>query len=327
LNQYKQLIFRISRSIVSTWVLAICSLLMLSFVVTAQDSIQENEAITLAVSPQILELSANPGDEIASTFRLTNGGDKNININVSAQNFIPQGEDGAVALTEETTGYSLAQWISVDPQTIEIEPKQTQVFSTVISVPESAEPGGHFGSLVFRTIPPEQEGTAALVSQEIAPVILVRISGDVDESAEVSSFRPTQNTWSNQNQIELETRIKNNGNVHFRPTGTIEIKNMFGRSVATIDLQERNVIPGATRRTITNWDQPGFRIGQYSAHLTAVYGADNEILTAETSFIVFPYQIILPIAGAVFILSVIIWKLRRRISLAIKVLRGKSIDN
>ncbi len=284
----------------------------------------DEDAISLAISPQLLELSANPGDSIDSTFRLTNGSADSIEIEVVARNFLPQGEDGAVELTEETTAFSLSQWITIDPEQTTIASRQTADFKMNITVPDNAEPGGHFGSLVFRTIPPEQAGDVALVSQEIAPVILVKIAGDVDESAEIASFRSLKNIWSNQDPIQFETRVLNTGNVHFRPSGQIEIKNIFGNTVERIEIDQRNVIPDAVRRVITDWNEPGFRFGRYSASLTVIYGEDNQILTSETSFTVFPYQTIAPIAAAVVFIGFMGWRFRERITLALRVLSGKS---
>lgn len=293
--------------------------------VLAQQSEIDN-SVSIAVSPQILELSANPGDTISSNFRLTNGGDLAIAIEVQPRNFTPRGEDGAVELTEETTPYSLAQWIDTSPQTTTIEPRETHDFATTISIPENAEPGGHFGSVVFRTIPSEQEGTAALVSQEIAPVILVRIAGDVIESAEIASFQSTRSIWTNQDTLSFETRVRNTGNVHLKPSGKIEIKNIFGDTVSSIELDERNVIPDATRRTTSSWNNTGFKFGRYNATLTLTYGESAVIETDTTSFTVVPYQTILPYAILLGFLLFLVLKFRERIVLALKILSGKSTD-
>lgn len=211
-------------------------LVLLLIVATLPVNAQAPESITLAVSPQILDTTANPGESQSSTFRLTNVSDEAVDIIATPKNFTPRGEEGAVDLTEDDTTYSLASWMSVAPETVTIPAKQTQDFDIVFNVPEDAEPGSHFGSIVFRTIPPEQEDNTALVSQEIAPVILMKIAGDVTETAEIESFTSEKSFWSNETSIVFTSRIKNTGTAHFKPTGQIVIKNMFGREVATIPL-------------------------------------------------------------------------------------------
>lgn len=283
----------------------------------------QTDNITLAVSPQILDLTANPGDSLTNVFRLTNASDVSVDIKTTPKNFTPRGEEGAVDLTEDKTSYSLADWLTVNPETVTIEAGQTEDFSVSITVPDNAEPGSHFGSVVFQTIPPEQEGSTALVSQEIAPVILVRIAGDTTESVEIEEFTSEFGFYSNETAINLFSRLKNTGNVHFKPTGQIVIKDTFGSEVASIPLDNRNVLPDSIRQITSEWLTGGFKMGRYTATLTVVFGDTDEIRTAETSFYIFPYQTVVPIILGISLIVFIAYKGRKRIVRAVKVLSGK----
>lgn len=279
--------------------------------------------VTLGISPQILELSANPGESQTSTFRLTNASKEAVVIKTTAKNFTPRGEEGAIDLTEIKTTYSLADWLTTTPSSVTIAPSATEDFVVTVNVPKDAEPGSHFGSVVFQTVPPEQKGTAALVSQEIAPVILVKVAGDIHESGQIASFKPAQHFYSLEKNIEIKSRIKNTGNVHFKPSGTIIIKNMFGHEVATLQLDKKNVLPDSIRDITTAWQPSGFTVGRYHATLTLVTGSDNSISTAETNIIVFPYQIIVPAIVILVLLTYTLYRGRERLSDAAKALRGK----
>lgn len=307
------------------WILvAVVTVAVALLLVVSKTLVQaQNNAVTLGISPQLLDVTANPGETLSNTFRLTNGSEDTINIRVTPKNFTPRGEEGAVDLTEDRTSFSLADWLEVDPLTVTILPNQTQDFNVDIVVPSNAEPGSHFGSVVFQTIPPEQEGASALVSQEIAPVILVRIAGDTTESAEIEEFKTEKGFYSNQTNINLVSRIKNTGNVHFMPNGKIQIKNMFGNEVANIDLDRRNVLPDSIRQITNNWAVDGFTMGRYTATLTIVFGEDNEIQTAQTSFIIFPYQTVIPIVIVVCFVGFMAYKGRKRLTKAAQALSGK----
>ncbi len=302
--------------------------MLLFLVLTATSTIAQetNNAITLGVSPQILEITANPGEKITNTFRLTNASDQSVNVKTTPKNFTPQGEEGAVDLTEERTNFSLAEWISVSPDTAFIESNKTKDFIVTILVPEDVEPGSHFGSVVFQTIPPENDEAAALVSQEIAPVILVRIAGDTVESAAIEEFKSNTSFYSNEKSIELISRIKNTGNVHFKPTGQIVIKNTFGSEVAKLELDKKNVLPDSIRQFVNDWQVDGFKIGKYTAELTLVTGEENNIQTASTSFTIFPYQTILPILAITLIVIFILYKGRKRLAKAAKALSGSDTN-
>jgi len=281
------------------------------------------ETVSLGISPQILDLTANPGERLENTFRLTNASPQEIFIETTPKNFIPRGEEGAVDLTVDDTSFSLAEWVSVSPETVTIVPGQTQDFDVIIDVPEDAEPGSHFGSVVFSTIPPEDETANALVSQEIAPVILVKIAGDVQESAEIAEFATEKSFYSNEQTISFLSRLENTGSVHFKPKGVIIIKNMWGSQVAELELDRRNVLPDSIRQIEADWQPEGFTIGRYTATLSIVYGDSDEISVSETNFVVFPYQSILPIVFIVVLGGYVLFRSRKRLVLAAKVLSGK----
>lgn len=307
-------------------IFAISLLLLAMFAINSLISAQAPENITIAVSPQQLDVTANPGETLSNVFRLTNASDTSINVRTIPKNFVPRGEEGAVNLTEDDTSFSLASWIDVSPDTVEIPASSTQDFEVDINVPDNAEPGSHFGSVVFQTIPPEQEDAQALISQEIAPVILVRIAGDTTESAQIAEFKSELGFYSNQKSINLISRIENTGNVHFKPTGQIVVKNMFGKEVSSFELDSQNVLPDSVRKYTTEWIPGGLLFGNYTATLTLVSDDGNSISTAETSFFAFPYQVIMPVLLLVGLAIFIIYKGRKRIVMAAKALSGKDID-
>lgn len=205
-----------------------------------------------------------------------------------------------------------------------IAPKNSRTFSFKIRVPANAEPGGHFGSIVFKTtLADASDQTGAVVQQEIGSLILVKIAGDIREAAEIASFETDKNIYNNQS-VEFVTRIKNNGNVHVKPQGKITISNLFGRELAVVPLEERNVLPDAVRRLSNSWQTPAFAFGRYRADLTAVYGGSNEILNATTTFWVIPYRSTGIALGVITLLGAITYIYRDRLKKALKILAGKS---
>ncbi len=285
---------------------------------------EKDDGISITLSPQSLDTAINQGQSTTHVFRITNGSTVAFAIETTPRNFVPSGNEGAIQIEEEDTPYSLAKWISVSPSgPVTVEPNQTADFEVTISVPENADPGGHFGSVVFSTLPSNQEGSAASISQELAPVILVRVPGDVKEQASLASFKALNTPVTTERDITFETIVKNEGNVHVKPTGTVSIFNTFGKQVASTQVESNNVIPGAERKMSAIWENSGFRLGRYTARLTMVYGNENKLITAETSFIILPLKQVVPAIVALIILAFIIYRIRHRLLLALKVLAGK----
>jgi hypothetical protein len=273
----------------------------------------------LAVSPPTFEISGNPGNTITNSVRLENLRSAPVRLAVDKRNFSAIGEEGAIGLTEEDGSFSLASWISVDPADVIIPAKSTRTFTFTIKVPLNAEPGGHFGSLIFRTIPENKlDGSGATVAQEIGSLILLRISGETAENAKVESFQTSQSFYE-YGPVVFENRVKNLGNVHVKPTGNITVTNLLGQKVATIELEGKNVLPGAIRKLEGTWETK-LRLGQYTATSVLIYGPSNTQLANVTTFVIFPYRLALGVLAVVLFLGYFLFKSRRRLSLAWKIL-------
>jgi len=79
--------------------------------------------------------------------------------------------------------------------------------------------------------------------------------------------------------------------VHEAPLGDIEVRNMFGRLVATGTLPVRNVLPGVVRKIGTSVGAgEGFWLGRYTVLLSATYGDAGQILTAKRIIWVVPWR-------------------------------------
>jgi len=276
----------------------------------------------LALSPPTFELSANPGDNLENSIRVENLTGVPMKISVQKRNFTALGEEGAVDLTEDETLFSLASWITVFPSEIEIAAKGTTTFVFKTAVPLNAEPGGHFGSIIFRIggqSNPQQSG--AVVAQELGALVLVRIAGKTSEKATLESFVPKKRLWE-RGPVEFEIRVKNEGNVHIKPAGVITITDLFGRKVGTFNVDPKNVLPGAIRKSTAVWDKK-FLFSKYTASLALNYGTQGKILIGSTTLIGFPYKVVGLVLLGLAILIFLLYRARKRISLALKVLFGK----
>lgn len=280
-------------------------------------SYAQTESASLAIVPPSFDLALEPGESTASAIRIENLTDKPINLKVVTRNFTAQGEEGDINLTEEESTFSLAKWITVTPNEIIVPQRSKQTFNFTISVPPDAEPGGHFGSIVFTTTPTANlSESGALLAQEIGSLILTRVAGQSIEKAEIESFTPDV-SFAEFGPISFTTRVKNLGNVHIKPTGIIEITDMLGNK-AVIPLESKNVLPEAVRKLSAKWGERSL-IGKYTATLVLTYGSSSEKITASTEFYMFPVRYALAAFAGLFILFII----RKRLFKALKILIGK----
>lgn len=273
----------------------------------------------LSITPSSMELSISPGQTLTRTITLGNFTDQTVDVAISRRNFTANGEEGQVNLTEEETGFSLAAWIKTNPEKVTLSPNEKAEFEIAITVPTNAEPGGHFGSVVFGTIPSKTlNQTGAVVSQEVAALILIKVPGEVTENAKIESFTTEKKFYEN-GPVIFNTRVKNESTVHIKPAGTVTVTDMFGRKFTT-QVEGNNILPQAIRKlnaTLKN----RFLIGNYSAKIELAYGTQNNaLLVAETSFVAFPVKMGIVVLVVLFIL----FAMRRRLWKALNtILTGK----
>jgi hypothetical protein len=266
-----------------------------SFVIHAQ---QANNG--LSVHPSSFNLSAGAGQSTTNTVTLDNLTSETVTIQAELRNFTAKGEQGGVALTQDDTTYSLAKWITVTPNNVTLAPHTSQKFTFTITTPYNAEPGGHFGSIVFATVPPPaSKGVGAVLSEQIASLILLEIPGNVKEQADVVSF-DTDKPFYEFGPVNFTTRVRNDGDVHIQPSGAILVKGMFGQEF-NVPIQQLNVLPNAIRIIPATLNKH-FLIGKYDATLVSVYGTKNEQLSGTTEFYAFPIRYGLILLGILLIL-------------------------
>jgi hypothetical protein len=273
----------------------------------------------LTITPSNVELQIKPGESVTKEITLTNSTQADVDIKVSRRNFTAQGEEGQITLTTDENNYSLATWIETTPETISIKKDGREKFLVTIKVPKSAEPGGHFGSVVFATVPKaDVKQTGAVVSQEIASLILVKIPGTVEEDAVIESFKALQSFYE-LGPVSFEARVKNNSTVHIRPVGTLTVTGMFGQKF-TGQVDSRNILPGAIRKIPAILNNK-LLIGKYTASVSLVYGTQNNApLIATATFWAFPVRYAL----IVLVILIVIFVMRRRLYKALKmVIIGK----
>lgn len=258
----------------------------------------------LEINPPVLNLSANPGETVRAQVRLRNISPDALIVSGEVNDFVAQGEEGIpkILLDEgEQSPYSLKGWVRNLAQ-LNLKSRELKSLTLTIDVPKNAAPGGYYAVVRFTGRAPTLDGTGVSLSASLGSLILLTVKGDVKEKMSLESFNVTKDgkagSLFQSAPITFVERVKNQGSVHEQPRGQIMVKDMFGKTVAgvNVNLPPRNVLPGSVRR----FEQPldssviGNKIlfGRYTAELKMLYGANNQVLTATTTFWVIPYTLI-----------------------------------
>lgn len=278
------------------------------------------QAFAISISPVTFELTANPGDVLTNKLRIYNPTNSSIIIEMEAEDFIARGELGEVVVTPaETETYSLARWVSTEPKSFILEPKQQKFIDFTINVPLNAEPGGKYGS-VLAAIKGAlgEEITGATIAQKVGTLVLLTVSGEVREEINVKEFSAPG--FLEQGPVDFIIRFENTGTVHVRPRGFVSIADWRDKKVLDLEFPQKNVIPGGIRKVETVFNQR-WLFGKYTATLVGSYGTTNTPLSPIVLvFWVIPWKLLLEIFAGLLILILILIKTRKRIWLALKIL-------
>lgn len=259
---------------------------------------------SITIAPISFELYANPGESLTEKIRVRNDSGADNTYQILVEDFKAVGEEGSVDLMDDqsNTTYSLAKWVVPEPKNISVKNGAEKEISFTINVPKDAEPGGHYASVLAEMgASGAQVQSGATVASKVGSLILLRVAGNVKENANIESFKANKYYYE-KSPVSFELRVKDNGNNHINPTGTILITNLFGQKVAEIPLNGKNVLPGAIRKMDTDWSFSKLLANRYTATLVANYGQQNQTLSATTTFIVFPK----PFAIALLIVVILI---------------------
>ena len=278
----------------------------------------------LSISPLTFELTANPGDLLENKIRIYNPTDSAVAVKMEIEDFTVSGETGQVIIEPaETETYSLARWVQVSPETFTLEPAEQKIVDFIINVPADAEPGGHYGSLLATTAGVIGENvTGAGVAQKVGSLLLLSVSGAVNENLQVKDFSAPK--FLEYGPIKFAMRFENTGTVHVRPKGFITITNWRGKKVADVEFAQKNVIPGATRAVEATWNRKVL-FGKYTATLVGSYGVSNTPLEPYViSFWVIPWKIAGGAGFALLLILIFFFFTRKRWGRALKILiRGE----
>lgn len=284
----------------------------------------QEEKTGLSISPVTFELTANPGDVLDNKIKVFNPTNSVIGVKMEVEDFTVAGEMGEVRIEPaEVETYSLAKWIKTEPTEFSLEPGEQKFVDFFIEVPENAEPGGKYGSVLATTIGViSPGGTGPAIAQKVGSLILLAVSGQVVESLNVKEFLAP--SFLETGPVIFTTRFENQGTIHLRPRGFITINNWRDKKVADVEFSQLNVIPGAVRKIETTWPKK-WLFGKYTAMVVGSYGSNNLPISSELlTFWVFPWRITLAVLLVLLVIFIFFYKTRKRWQLALRILiRGE----
>jgi hypothetical protein len=284
-------------------------------------------AQAIAVSPVLFDFDIAQGSSKQGTVTIINDTDQEDVFRLEVRNFIAMGEDGAQEYLEEQEPTGLASWVSVNRPSVTLAPGQSAEFPFVVTVPADGEPGGHYASIFFSRAPREANGTGVGIGGKVGVLVLVNVPGEVREEARIESLTLQGDAWRSHLPAVFDLRIRNLGSVHFRPRGSLIIRNIFGQEIVRVPANPKNsaVLPNSVRRVESVWantleeeletgfwaevrnEWKNFAFGRYTATVDISYGAQKKsLISPQVVLWVIPWRLSLFALGGLFVLVLLL---------------------
>jgi hypothetical protein len=289
-----------------------------------------------------------PGKSVNDKLTIRNidpSSDLNLTLRVIDFTFTGDGGTPKLFLAEDApqTTWSLKPMLSV-PRTVTVPKGSSKSFDMSVVVPAGHGAGSYYSAIVYSTTAPNG-GNVGLSASGVT-LVFTQIPGKVNEDLKLQKFGAYHEATPASpdahymffTMTEPQTvayTLQNNGNVVEAPSGTITLKNMFGKTydvdkvnpsgslaligqartfTSCIKLQAKDISIAGTSTQTPVCVSPGLWPGLYTASLDLFYGQNgNETreITGTAYFWYVPWWSILVVIIVLAILVYGIWRGKR----------------
>ena len=253
----------------------------------------------VTVGPVKLEINADPGDVVRGELFLMNDEKETKIFSPVFEKFIE--EDGNKKFITEKS--DLATWFEIN-YPITLNSLEGKNIPFVLRIPKDASPGGHFAVIWWSAAAP-RAGQVSIVTRA-GILVYLTVSGEIKEQGQILEFT-TQNRkrFFGGSPINFAINFENTGNVHLKPKGEIQIKNIFGGTKTVIDVNKKDIsiLPQSKKTLQEQWEFSGFFFGPYKANLKLVYGETQQEVQKSFWIVIILWKqlvLIILILGLVF---------------------------
>ncbi|MBU0576835.1 DUF916 domain-containing protein [Patescibacteria group bacterium] len=307
----------------STLFIALAALFLSSQIIFAQSAALAESSLT-AIPPRLgedLSLKVKPGEKIQTSVRVRNGSSETLTVQSLAQDFIVDlnGETPTPINDQTSNRWSLASWVVLTPSVQEILTGETAIINVIIEAPSDALPGGHYAMITHQPnlggskVNPAltlAHSSAATLQQRVGTLLYVTVEGPINEAAFIRGL--TIPKFTELGPVPFSFMIDNQSDIHIRPQIGVEIYNLFGRKIETINLETKNVFPFIARDFAGQWDRIwGF--GPYTAKVVMSYGSTGQLAVATASFWLLPITLLLALLIVLLTIVAIVIVIRRHL--------------
>lgn len=305
----------------------------------------------LRINPRT-DLTVKAGETQSSTLLLSNlNQNVPIVVDLSVVDFKSTDQSGTpTPILEENvdpTPWSLQPFISI-PDSVELDKGETKYVPFTVTVPQGQGAGSYYSAIKYDPRPTDDQSTV-VISGAPMQLVFLTVPGKATELMVLREFGTYtdvegqlegkfKSVFVNTQPQQFAYLLENRGTVAESPSGSIAIKNIFGKVVRIIDKANPKgnlALIGQTRRfqvciesskvkikqdgrttTVEDCVDPGLAPGMYRAEMKLFYGingSNTQEINTTTTFWYLPLWFIGVVIGIIALLALVIYRIRQKL--------------
>ena len=243
----------------------------------------KEQEIKLFVAPEMFELEVERGGILEDKIKIFNKSELPVPIETTVTNFGAQEETGTITFFEEPKkrveeeddiSYNPRKWIKIENPNFILDPGETEEIKFSVSIPENAEPGGHYAVALFEPKLPsfyfEEKAVRAIPKIGVLFLFSVKVEGleGAKEPLTIVEFAIPEKFHLQKledffiktvkaaeeliivekSHLPFTLSIKNNDIYHQKPEGKLVILKGNGKIAGETEIKETTILPGKTRK-------------------------------------------------------------------------------
>lgn len=246
----------------------------------------------ITIAPPFTEIVlASSQAKSTAIISLTNGTSSHQSVSISVLDFGALDESGGVAFagvrgSALQQSYSLASWVSLEKDLLEVDPGQTKEITVTILNKASLAPGGHYAAVVAASMDEKTNGQSVGLRSALASLMFVKKTGGEIYGLSLAGTETTKRWLWLPTAINL--RFQNTGNVHVVPRGTVTVTGPWDWEIykGIINPASGIILPESFRVYPTSLERLSFPLwpGMYALTVQYRWETQNEQVTQTTRF-------------------------------------------
>lgn len=276
----------------------------------------DSERLVVSLNPSEQEIELRPGEAYSSSVTIYNVGQIPFDFEVEAAPYHVSGDGYDPDFSSEDSYTELKNWITFPETKFSIEPDHAIEVKFQINVPKDIPGGGQYAAIIIRTDDVANESTPVQLAAQLASIIYGHVEGG-ERREEGELARHSLPSLMLSSEFKTTSIFKNTGNIDFRVTETITIRDLFtnreiisptstsedGQVLGTVS----SVVLPDTTRTVNMYWQDAPQLGFFRVTQTISY-LDQE-RTIEKVVFICPIWLVALVG--LFVLLVIVWIISR----------------